>query len=160
MSTLTSYPIERVVVSNLQRTHLTAAPFSAASGLALTERPGIREIEAGHWEKRNDADAVRGYMEAVFSWVDGDTAVRIPGGESGADVFGRVNGVINEFSDVETLALFSHGALIRSWVGAFTPQAGSDYVRARPLSNTGVVSVVGDPERGWRLERWEDEDHS
>ncbi|MGO2659475.1 histidine phosphatase family protein [Mycetocola reblochoni] len=154
---LGGYDIDRLVVSTLQRTHLTAAPFVEASGLAPVERPGIREIAAGSWEKRNDAASVQGYMDAVFGWVGGALERRIPGAESGHEVFSRVNAVVDEFSGDETVAMFSHGALIRAWVGANAPEAGVDYVRARPLANTGVVSLVGDPAAGWRLERWESE---
>ncbi|MGO3886888.1 MAG: histidine phosphatase family protein, partial [Mycetocola sp.] len=62
VSDLESYSIDRLVVSNLRRTHLTAAPLVAATGLTPVERPGVREIEAGDWEKLNDAASVHGYM--------------------------------------------------------------------------------------------------
>ncbi|MGV9573182.1 histidine phosphatase family protein, partial [Streptomyces nigra] len=89
--------IEAVYASTLIRTQATAAPLAAARGLDVRVRDGIREVSAGDMELLDGhAEDAEPYMRTVFAWAAGDTALRMPGGESGDEALGRYDAVIAE----------------------------------------------------------------
>jgi probable phosphoglycerate mutase len=151
---LAAESIDTLVVSSLVRTHETAAPLAAARGLEPIVRPGIREIEAGDLEMRNDREGVMAYLEAFGSWAQGQYDARIPGGENGVEAFDRFDEVVREFANVENLAIVSHGAMIRYWVARASSNVDAAFVSDNPLSNTAVVALSGSPEDGWFVESW------
>ena len=59
-------------------------PRTAAS--TSRRSTACEEIAAGDFEMRNDHDAVAGYIGAVATWLEGDLAHRMPGGETGRRV--------------------------------------------------------------------------
>ena len=58
---------------------------------------------------RGDAAAVQLYRDTTFAWSAGDVDVRMPGAESGAEVYARYDAVIDEIvlSGVGTAAVRS-----------------------------------------------------
>ncbi|MYW63438.1 histidine phosphatase family protein [Streptomyces sp. SID8379] len=151
--------IGALYVSTLLRTQLTAAPLAAATGLKPHIRDGIRELIAGDLEMRGDDEAAHVYMTTAFAWSSGDTARRMPGGETGDQALGRFDTVVAEAaaSGAATVAMVSHGAAIRTWVAARATNVDVEYSRSHPLANTGVVILSGAPEEGWRVLVWEGE---
>ncbi|MGO1173186.1 MAG: histidine phosphatase family protein [Actinomycetaceae bacterium] len=146
--------IESIWVSHLVRTHQTAAPLAEALGLTPVEREGLREIIAGDLEMKNGDDDVRAYLAGIMRWTE-EPDSRLPGAESGREVMARYNGVIDEIvaTGQKTALVVSHGAVIVTWAAA-TVEVPREFL-GRSISNTGVVIVEGDPERGWQLVRWE-----
>ncbi|MFJ8494940.1 histidine phosphatase family protein [Streptomyces sp. NPDC094038] len=150
--------IEALYVSTLTRTRLTAAPLAAARGLEPVVRDGIREVFAGDLEML-PGHSGRGeeYMRTVFAWAAGDTAPRMPGGEAGDEVLGRYDAVVAEAaaSGAGTVAMVSHGAVIRLWTAARADNVDVPYAASRLLANTGVVILEGSPADGWKALSWE-----
>ncbi|MEU3984352.1 histidine phosphatase family protein [Streptomyces sp. NPDC026672] len=149
--------IEAVYVSTLTRTRLTAAPLAAARGLDPYVRDGLREISAGDLEMLpGDSEAAHLYMTTVFAWAEGDTALRMPGGESGEEALGRYDAVIAEAaaSGAGTVAMVSHGAAIRMWAAARADNVDVPFAAAHHLDNTGVVVLEGSPADGWKALSW------
>ncbi|MFE5405698.1 histidine phosphatase family protein [Streptomyces sp. NPDC056580] len=150
--------IEAVYASTLLRTRLTAAPLAAVRGLEVIVRDGIREVTAGDLEML-PGDSPRGelYLRTVFAWAAGDTAARIPGGESGEETLARYDAVVAEAaaSGAATVAMISHGAAIRLWTAARAANVDVGFAAARPLRNTGVVVLEGSPSDGWKALAWE-----
>lgn len=149
--------IEALYASTLIRTQLTAAPLAAARGLDVIVRDGIREISAGDLEMLDGhSEAGRLYMETIFAWSAGDTALRMPGGESGAEALARYDAVVAEAvrGGAGTVALVSHGAAIRMWTAARAHNVEVGFAAARPLDNTGVVILEGSPDDGWKALSW------
>ncbi|MFR9794301.1 histidine phosphatase family protein [Streptomyces sp. MS06] len=149
--------IGAVYASTLVRTQLTAAPLAAARGLAVRVRDGLREITAGDLEAQpGDSEAGRRYMRTVFGWAAGDTAPRIPGGESGTEVLRRYDAVVAEAAagGPTTAALVSHGAVIRLWSAARADNVDVPFAAAHRLRNTGVVVLEGTPSDGWKALTW------
>ncbi|MFF8953634.1 histidine phosphatase family protein [Streptomyces sp. NPDC014940] len=150
--------IEAVYASTLLRTRLTAAPLAAVRGLEVIVRDGIREVTAGDLEML-PGDSPRGelYLRTVFAWAAGDTAVRMPGGESGEETLARYDAVVAEAaaSGAATVAMISHGAAIRLWTAARAANVDVGFAAARPLRNTGVVVLEGSPADGWKALAWE-----
>ncbi len=145
--------------STLLRTQLTAQPLAAHRGLDLQVRDGLREISAGELEMRGDEHAVQIYLRTVFAWSDGELGRRMPGGESGEEVFDRFDRVVAEAAEVTESALFvSHGAMIRTWAAARAVNLDTDFAARNWLGNTGIVVLEGDPDSGWRALAWEGEE--
>ncbi len=150
---LTGEDIEAIYASTLVRTQLTAAPLAAARGLDVIVRAGIREVFAGDLEMLpGDTEAGHVYMRTVFAWAAGDTELRMPGGESGAEALARYDAVVAEAagSGAGTVALVSHGAAIRMWTAARVANVDVAFAGAHPLDNTGVVVLEGSPRTGGR----------
>jgi probable phosphoglycerate mutase len=155
---------DAVWTSTLVRTQLTAAPLARALGLPVQVRDGLREVEAGDLEMRDDEDAQRLYLSTVFAWAAGDTALAMPGGPTGEEVLGRLDGVVAEAAEAlgaraadggpGTAVLVSHGAAVRLWVAARASNVDVPFAEAHALANTGVVVVVGNAADGWTVESW------
>jgi probable phosphoglycerate mutase len=154
---LADHGIEAVYVSNMVRTTHTATPLLEALGLTPTELPGLREIEGGDLEGRNDEDAVRVYLGTVRSWIAGDRTPAMPGGPDGVDFFDRYDDAVAQIaaSGVAVAAAFSHGAAIRAWAGTTATNIDETFSVGQVLQNTGVVELEGSPESGWRIVAWE-----
>ncbi|WP_217239090.1 histidine phosphatase family protein [Streptomyces sp. AC555_RSS877] len=149
--------IEALYASTLVRTQLTAAPLAAARGLDVRVRDGIRELSAGDLEMLpGHSEHGRKYMETVFAWAAGDTELRMPGGESGAEALARYDAVVAEAaaSGASAVAMVSHGAAIRMWTAARADNVDVAFAAARPLDNTGVVILEGSPSDGWKALSW------
>ncbi|MEV7325524.1 histidine phosphatase family protein [Streptomyces sp. NPDC093970] len=150
--------IELLYVSTLTRTQLTAAPLAAARGLVPVVRGGLREVFAGDLELLpGHSEHGQEYMRTVFAWAAGDTALRMPGGEDGAETLSRYDAVIAEAaaSGARTVAVISHGAVIRLWTAARADNVDVPFAAARPLDNTGVVVLEGSPADGWKAVSWQ-----
>ncbi|MFI6697752.1 histidine phosphatase family protein [Streptomyces sp. NPDC050509] len=148
--------IGALYVSTLVRTRLTAAPLAAARGLEIRVREGIRELAAGELEMRGDEESVRRYLTTAFAWSAGETELRMPGGESGAEALARFDAVVAEAAatGAGTVALVSHGAAIRMWTAARAQNVEVDFAAAHALANTGVVALEGTSEAGWKALTW------
>ncbi|MGQ5638230.1 MULTISPECIES: histidine phosphatase family protein [unclassified Streptomyces] len=150
--------IEALYASTLLRARLTAAPLAAERGLEVRVRAGIREVSAGDLEMLPGESAEgRVYMRTIFAWAAGDTAARIPGGESGEEALARYDAVTAEAaaSGARTVAMVSHGAAIRMWTAARAANVDVAFAAAHPLGNTGVVALEGSPADGWKALSWE-----
>lgn len=155
-TTLAEVPIDAIHVSTMVRTHLTATPLAQARGLALLERDGLREVASGDYEQHTVEQSAALYLERVFAWADGDLDPRIPGGEDGHEVIGRFDEVVAEAesSGHETVALVSHGAMIRTWAGYRTENLDGRFVAENAVTNTGIVVVEGSSSSGWWTTNW------
>lgn len=147
--------LDGLYASTLARTQQTIAPLSEATGLTPTILDGLREVGAGDWEMRTDEEAVIGYMTAVGSWITGDTAVRMAGGETGDEFLARFDDAVKSIvaDGGDAALLVSHGAAIRTWVGARCDLSAWDNAAFSSLPNTGVIELEGGPD-GWRIVSW------
>ncbi|MBG7698629.1 histidine phosphatase family protein [Streptomyces sp. MC1] len=150
--------IEALYASTLVRTQLTAAPLAAARGLEVIVRDGIRELSAGDLEMLpgHTPEGER-YLRTVFAWAAGDTALRMPGGESGEEALARYDAVVAEAaaSGAGSVAMVSHGAAIRVWTAARADNVDVTFAATHPLENTGVIILEGSPTDGWKALSWE-----
>lgn len=153
--------ISAIYASTLVRTQQTAAPLAAARMLEVHIRAGVREIGAGSMEMLGDPASVRTYLETAFAWSEGDLDLRMPGGESGHEVYGRYDEVVAEAAasvdGAGAAVVVSHGAIIRSWTAARASNVTTAHSARNALSNTGIVVLEGSPAAGWTAVTWEDE---
>lgn len=155
---LASEPIEAIYVSTMQRTRLTAEPLALARGLEIQQIDGVHEISAGDLEGNSDKESIHTYMSTIFSWWN-DFGAKIPGGEDGNEFYARFTGAVETIAAAHTgtVALFSHGAAIRTWASWSSSNLNAEFSRTHPLENTAVVVVEGSPADGWVTTYWADE---
>jgi broad specificity phosphatase PhoE len=149
-------PIDALYASSQLRAQLTAAPLAKALGLKVNVRGGVREISAGDLEMLGDTESIERYLSTVFAWSAGELARRMPGGPDGHETFARFDAVIDEVTSNghRAVAIVSHGAMIRTWVGARAVNLDMRFVAANALSNTGVVVLERDADRRWNALTW------
>jgi probable phosphoglycerate mutase len=152
--TLDDEPIEAAWASTLVRTQETIEPTAAERQLPVTVLDGLREIQAGDLEGERTREAQLAYINTVFAWATGDRNRRIPGGENGHDFFARFDAALEQVvaSGAEDAVVVSHGAAIRCW--SATVEGGDrSFLAHRPLPNTAIVAVEGEP-GAWRMRAW------
>jgi broad specificity phosphatase PhoE len=162
-------PVETITVSTLIRTQFTAAPLAERLGIEPLILGGLKEIQAGDLEMRNDPESQGLYNATAFAWAEGDLDLRMPGAENGHEFFERfdtaIDAVVGRGGD--TALVVSHGAAIRTWVAArgAQPDGGSGnhtdghFAGIHQLDNTGLA-VLEEPghdrpsARRWQLVDW------
>jgi probable phosphoglycerate mutase len=153
---LVAESIDAIAVSTMRRTQETAAPLAAALGLDPVVLEGLQEISAGDLEGRSDRESVTTYMRTLLSWWT-DIDARIPGGENGAEFVERYSAAVASLWAAHpegTVAVFSHGAAIRTWAAWFSENIDESTTLALELANTAVVVLEGSPEGGWVCLEW------
>jgi probable phosphoglycerate mutase len=149
--------IAAIHVSPLLRTHETAAPLAAARGLNPRITAGFEEILAGDLQGRQDAASVEAYQGMHHRWSAGERSEGVPGGESAKQFWARWDAALAQVAaqhpDDATVVVVSHGAAIRVFASV-AAGLGAASLAERPLFNTGLVTMIGSPEAGWRLEDW------
>lgn len=153
-------------VSPILRARQTIAPVEAATGLSATIDSGLREVLAADLEMNTDARSVACYVDTTRAWMTGRPACRIPGSpEDGIDTLQRFDDAIGRIADHTAKAggsaalLVSHGTALRLWTSLrAAPRAGVEplWIADRPMHNTGITVVDGDPGAGWSLTSWDD----
>lgn len=147
--------LDAMVASNLTRTQETASPLAASRDMEPEIDEGIREILAGELEMNSDMESIQIYHSVVEEWSRGNLDVRMPGAETGHDVMGRYDEVVRSVRRIAgehgAAALFSHGAVIRTW--ARYSAVNVDFDRFGIVENTGIVEL-DDAGGDWRIVRW------
>ncbi|MCZ2402261.1 histidine phosphatase family protein [Paenarthrobacter sp. Z7-10] len=159
---LTGTQPSALYASTQTRAQQTAAPLAAALGLTVQVRDGLREIAAGELEMKGDVPSIMAYLSTVRNWLLGDLEVRMPGGSTGTEVLQRFDAVVREAekgSDGGTVAMVSHGAMIRTWAGYRASNIDAAHPENYDLSNTGIVILEGSfaddaAQSGWRVLSW------
>ncbi|MDQ2710284.1 MAG: histidine phosphatase family protein [Actinomycetota bacterium] len=166
---LVSEPITVVYASVAPRAQQTAAPIADRHGLPVHVIDDVQEIFCGDYEGRADHEARKRFDEVYRRWVAGELELRMPGGESAAEVRDRVLPVLNGLWQLHAehpngmIVVVSHGAAIQLSARAMI----GDYRIPRYVPNTGRVllaptenpaSTAPTESRApseWRLERWD-----
>lgn len=153
--------IDGIFVSNLIRTHETAAPLAGLLGLGPEQYDGLREIQAGDYEMGTDSDAVHGYLGTIISWMEGNHDQRMAGGESGHEFLERYDRAIDTVarSGANEALVVSHGAAIRTWVASRAEGADDNrWVEHAfsPLHNTGAIELEL-VRNTWEIVAWDTE---
>ena len=145
-----------IAVSTLTRTSLTARPLSRERGLEPVVLEGLREIEAGDLEMSSDPMDHQEYLSTAFAWAGGDLRRHLPGASDGRAFLDRFDAAMSQVASLglESVALFSHGAALRTWTAARVHGVDVEEMERVPLANTGSFDVEGDPDSGWRLVSW------
>ncbi|MDQ4052710.1 MAG: histidine phosphatase family protein [Actinomycetota bacterium] len=106
--------VAHVWTSTLARAVQTAEIVAARLGVGVTTRESLREFGCG--DLAGTDREIDPFVPIFRSWLGGDLAARIPGGESGEEMVGRMRGVLSEIADAhpgETVLVVSHGGLMK-----------------------------------------------
>ncbi|EHB58235.1 Phosphoglycerate mutase [Mycolicibacterium rhodesiae JS60] len=150
---------DSIYVSDMIRTHQTAAPLETLLSMNGIEEGGFREISAGMFEGSPiDSGLGRiGYFLIPVAWTLGLRSLPIPLGENGNEFEARVNDALASViaaGDTDPV-IFSHGATIMVWTMMNVDNPDVMLMLTHPLGNTAVVVVTGNQEDGWMLQSWD-----
>ncbi|WP_320670640.1 histidine phosphatase family protein [Patulibacter defluvii] len=148
---LAQEPVARLFVTSLTRTHQTAAPFAAASGLEPEVVHDLREIHLGEWEAGEYRVRVANRDPLVLkAWMEGRWD-HIPGAESNEQLAERTGrGLDHVFASLEpgTIAVaVVHGGVIAELCRQVTKSETFAFMGA---DNTSITRIV---ELGFGLRR-------
>ena len=113
---LAEFPIAAIYASPLSRTLETADILAVPHAREIQPRPGLREIDHGHWEGLTRAEVEERYPEEYSAWEADPFTYAPAGGESGVAVLARALPVIREIVVAhagETVLVVSHKATLR-----------------------------------------------
>ena len=154
---LLKHKIDGVYASALMRTQLTAVPLSGSRTLETTVLPGLHEIGAGDFEGTKDPVETGQYVATISAWLHGDLDRRMPGGADGNAFLERFDDSVAKIAAAHPDGMavaFSHGAAIRAWTALRATGTPSKAAAAGELHNTAGVTLVGDPDTGWKITSW------
>lgn len=155
VATLADRDVAAVHASLATRAQQTAAPLAAARGLEVHVERGTHETDAGELEGRSDEAAHEQFTVVYARWLAGEREVRVPGGESAAEILARYLPVVERLRPrgPGDVVLVSHGAVVRLVAAALT---GVDprFALDRRLDNTELVELAPGPGGGWTCLRW------
>jgi broad specificity phosphatase PhoE len=147
---LRSERVAAVFCSELSRAVQTAEIAAGVLSLPVGVREGLHEFPAGDYLGRPYDAAFFGAM--VTSWLAGDLAAGVPGGETGRETADRVLAVLDDVADRfrgETVLVVSHGGVILALWGAIAP--GSPRAPADEDVTNGSTYVFERDADGWRV---------
>ena len=115
-------PVQAVYSSDLFRTMTTARAVYVPKGLPLRTRADLREMGMGEWEDRTWAGIDRTDHQQMALFSAGSPDFHPPGGETFPEIRRRGTAAILDIAAKhpnQTVAVFSHGTLIRNTLAAF-----------------------------------------
>lgn len=134
-----------MLASDYARTMETASIISGALGLAITPEPALRERHFGDARGRLYEDVGE---ELIASWRD--PFVRVPGGESWADVFERVAAFfarLRATPSASEMLLVTHGGAMSVALALLEGRPLADF-KVLPLENCALRTATLDIDSG------------
>jgi 2,3-bisphosphoglycerate-dependent phosphoglycerate mutase len=151
-------PIAAIYVSNLRRTHQSAAPLAGRLGLTPIEDEALREAHMGEWEGYLWRQRIEEGHPLALRMIDEQRWDIIPGAEDVEGFARRVRTALRRIADRhrgESVAIFTHGGVIGQAVG--------DAVGAQPFpfnaSDNGAIAQLVRTSTRWKVRRFNDTTH-
>jgi 2,3-bisphosphoglycerate-dependent phosphoglycerate mutase len=154
-------PFDALYVTSLRRTHETAAPLAAATGLVPIEEPELREVHLGDYEggllrlKGAEGDPV---VREVYTQERWDV---IPGAEPWDDFQGRCVAAIGRIVEAHRggrVVVVVHGGVIAAVLAHVARSRNFAFVSADNTSLSEIVMLAPPIDR-WVLRRFNDCNH-
>lgn len=150
-----------ILHSTALRATQTAEEVGAATGLDVHQVDGIHEVQVGELENRNDDPAIEEFNGVYQRWLEGETGLSIPGGESADEVLDRYVPVLTRlrlrYLDDDAfhgdIVIVSHGAAIRL-VSAVLAGVEATFVMDHHLANTEFVVLAPITDGRWSCVQW------
>jgi len=143
---LADHDIAAIYVTNLRRTHETAAPLCEAKGLVARVVEDLREVHLGDWEGGLFRIMAHQDHPKIVEMREQQEWGRIPGGESNAELDARVSrglsGVIEKHPD-QLVAVVVHGGVIGSVLAQATRSEPFAFVGADNASISHLIALNG-----------------
>ena len=148
---LAGVPLTAIYASPLQRASRTAEIIAGPHNLTVQPLPGLRTLDYGDWAGLLHSEVAQRWPEQYQRWRQDPFALKIPGGDSTADLRGRafaaVRHVLARHPDQSTIVLVSHQAVTKALVCTLMELPDSAYWRVRQdLCNLNLFDY--EPESG------------
>jgi phosphoserine phosphatase len=108
--------ISAIYSSDLQRARQTAAEIASFHPLPVRDEPRLGEISFGRWEGLTFDEIQARWPEEMAAWFADPIKVTPPGGETLAQVAGRVKAALDDIVRANTggtVAIVAHGGTLR-----------------------------------------------
>jgi broad specificity phosphatase PhoE len=115
-NTLASQIVAAVYASPLERARASAAVIANPHRLPVTIGPAFREMAFGEWEGLTREEVAARFPADYERWRTAPQLLRVAGGETVAEVAGRVRAGVSELHEAHagaTIVLVSHAVVIR-----------------------------------------------
>lgn len=145
---------DALVASDLGRTLQTAAPISAATGLAIQAHSGLRERAFGIFEGRTTGEIALSHPVEYEKWKTRVPGYAVPGGESLVLLRRRVKLALESIAATEArkVIVVTHGGVLDA-VYRIANGIDDDARRAWALINASVNGLVIDGS-DWGIVAW------
>lgn len=151
--------LDRILSSDLLRASQTAEAIGAVTGAPLETRKELRERGFGEWEGMDFRDLAANQIEAGLRMGISFLEVRPPGGESFADVWRRLEPVVQELDSAEArIAVVAHGGTCATLLGRLM-RANLESIRSFRFGNTAVTELERRPDGFYLMLRYADTAH-
>ena len=143
--------VSHVWTSTMARAVQTAEVAAARLDAEVTTREGLREFSVGSFAGSRADDP---FAPVYAAWLAGDLDVRLPGGETGAELRHRMHHVLFEIAEQhpgETVLVISHGGLMRLTLPLILTDEPAD--PAARLGNCAVVELTTNG-HSWHCVSW------
>ncbi|HEY1840426.1 MAG TPA: histidine phosphatase family protein [Mycobacterium sp.] len=146
-----------IYASDMVRTQQTAEPLAHALGKRVEILPGLREIDAGHYNNTPTKRAELTYLIAPGDWLNGDLKDAVPGSISGEEFNDQFTGAVQKIYDSGNSkpVAFAHAESIMYWTLLNVKNPKNSLTKSHPLPNLGRVVITGSPAAGWTLVDWD-----
>lgn len=155
---LAALPWHAIYVTNLQRTHQTAAPLCHATGIEPVVEPRLREAHMGDWEHGLIRERAAHDDPAYWRiYAERDWAA-IPGGEPYLHLAARCRAAVDDIADAhpgQLVAVFSHNAAIAATLESVT---GAPPFTFEGIDNCGISQIVR-TDGVWQIRSYNDTTH-
>lgn len=140
---LAAEPVAAVYSSPLRRAAETAQVIARAHGLPVRLVPELRELDQGELEGLSVDEMREAFREFWAAWSEDPAGVRMPGGETVAELadraWGAVSGIVREHPG-QTVVVVTHGfALLTVVVRALDLDLG--YIRRLRVDCGGICRL-------------------
>ena len=143
----TDIPIDAVWSSPLFRTMATARAIYRPRGLELHTHPGLRELHFGRWEDRTFGDTRYNCPQEMALFGRTDPTWQAPGGETFQMAAARFDAALRSIADHspnQTIAVFSHGSVIRQFLALVQNIPAEHWSELPFCDNTAVTCLTYD----------------
>ena len=134
--------IDAVYSSDLTRTCVTAAAIYKPKNLPLNKDKRLREVNMGEWEDISWGDLEHGDPQMMSNFESDPYKWKVHGSEDCQQVTSRMIECISEIAvkhDGQSIALFSHGFAIRSFMQGILNIDAGDITKIPLFDNTAVT---------------------
>lgn len=141
------YSIDAIYTSDLTRTLQTAQPLAERVGLPLRKCKDLREIHVGAWQGMKREDVRRLYPENFAQYSSDPAGFRFVEGEDYAELLERGLRAlvrISQENDGKTVAVITHGGMIRVLLSQWTGLGLKRLFEVPPAPNCSVTRVIFD----------------
>jgi len=138
-------PVDVVLSSDLSRAFHTAQAVADIKQLSVLPDPGFREIYAGQWEGMTFEDLMEQYPDDYAVWRTDIGRAKATGGESVAELYGRVSSALSRAVDTyagKTIVIGTHATPIRVLRTCISGLPVEEAARIPWVSNASITKLI------------------